>query len=177
MRIIFLIVSLVVTNYMYGQNTFPTSGNAGIGTTSPTTKLTVAGSGAIITATDNASVQSISGFGNSKMFQLINTQTNAVPSVVHLNATQNSTRPQFILSNSGSGEWAHNSLGFAVHGTSFSYAGVNDYYLNDAVSAAVLGDGWIIFGRSCASAPSGKIINPKNNLSTSHKIFFMKSIL
>jgi len=43
MKKLTLLIIVVITTNIFGQNTFPSSGNVGIGTTSPDSKLTVEG--------------------------------------------------------------------------------------------------------------------------------------
>ena len=126
-----------------GSNIYNSNaGNVGIGTSAPSTKLTVAGTGTSITLTDNSATQAISGFFNAKALQIINTESNGVPSLAQLDANKSTTRPQFIISNSGDGQWANNFLSMATHGTTFSYNGQSDYYLSDGVSDAGLALLW-----------------------------------
>lgn len=118
------------------------NGNVGIGTSSPSTPLTVVGSSDTFTVTNNSSVQTISGFSTPMASKFIDTTANAVPVVVHVNSNQATSRPQLLLSNSAGGFWENNFMGMAVHGSSFSYNSINDYYLNDGVSDAGLATLW-----------------------------------
>lgn len=123
-------------------NNYPQYGPIGFGTNSLSSKLSVAGTGSILTITDDETVQTINGYVNNKNIKVINTESNGVPALAHFDTKKNTTRTQLLVSNSADGDWSHNYVGLAVHGTSFLYNNQNDYMLNDNVSDAGLATLW-----------------------------------
>jgi hypothetical protein len=107
------------------------TGNVGIGTSSPGSPLTISTAGGAGT---------IAGASQTQIFQVNDASASDYVNLGHFNCESNLSRGSFMLSNNGNGAWQDNCLQFFTHGANYGYG----YYagnLSDAGCAMIVTQG------------------------------------